>query len=66
MIGEVKMALLYIFYIVVASILGFRFFGSEGAVIGVAMGFMFGATQSNYKRIVKLEKELNDLKNNKS
>ena len=66
MIGEVKIALLYIFYIVVAGILGFRFFGLEGAVIGAAMGFMFGTTQSNYKRIVKLEKELDDLKNNKS
>ena len=66
MIGEVKMALLYIFNIVVAGILRFRFFGLEGAVIGVAMGFVFGATPSNYKRIVKLEKELDDLKNNKS
>ncbi|WP_203553018.1 hypothetical protein [Bacillus sp. B15-48] len=60
------MTFIYIFYIVVAGILGFRIFGLEGAVFGVAIGFVFGATQSNYKRIVKLEKELNDLKNNKS
>jgi hypothetical protein len=58
-----KMTLLYI---VVAGILGLIFFGPVGAVIGGVIGIVFGATQSNYSRIVKLEKEVNDLKNNKS
>lgn len=58
--GEEKMAFLYI---VVAGILGLIFFGPVGAVIGAVIGIVFGATQSNYKRIVKLEKEVADLKN---
>ena len=65
MIGEMNMAFLYIFYIVVAGVLGFRFFGLAGAVIGGVIGSVFGATQSNYKRIVKFEKEVNELKNKK-
>jgi hypothetical protein len=54
------------FYIVVAGILGFIFLGPVGAVIGGVIGLVLGDTQSNYRRIVKLEKEVNDLKNNKS
>jgi phosphotransferase system glucose/maltose/N-acetylglucosamine-specific IIC component len=53
-------------YIVVAGILGLIFLGPVGAVIGGIIGIVFGTTQSNYRRIVKLEKEINDLKNNKS
>lgn len=53
-------------YIVVAGILGLIFFGPLGAVMGGIIGFVYGATQSNYRRIVKLEQEIYDLKNNKS
>ncbi|WP_345243232.1 hypothetical protein [Pontibacillus salipaludis] len=53
-------------YIVVAGILGLIFLGPVGAIIGGIIGFVFGVTQSNYRRIVNLEKEINDLKNNKS
>ncbi|MBT2641755.1 hypothetical protein J7I80_05935 [Bacillus sp. ISL-41] len=53
-----------IFYITVAGILGFIFLGLPGAVIGGLFGIVFGASQSNHKRIVKVEKELNQLKNN--
>ena len=45
MIGKVKMTFLYILYIVVAGVLGFRIFGLEVAIFGVAIGFVFGATQ---------------------
>jgi hypothetical protein len=53
-------------YIIVAGILGLIFIGPVGAIIGGLIGVIFGATQVNSKRIVKLEKEINDLKNNKS
>ncbi|MBM7572381.1 hypothetical protein [Aquibacillus albus] len=49
-----------------ASIPGLIFLGPIGAVIGGLIGFVFGTTQSNYRKIVNLEKEITDLKNNKS
>jgi hypothetical protein len=53
-------------YIIVAGILGLIFIGPVGAIIGGLLGVIFGAIQMNSKRVVKLEKEINELKNNKS
>ncbi|MFZ3578971.1 hypothetical protein [Virgibacillus sp. DJP39] len=52
-----------IFYIMVASIPGLIFLGPVGAILGGVIGFVFGATQSNYRKIVELEKEIKDMKN---
>lgn len=53
------------FYMLIGAIPGFLFIGPAGAVIGGLIGFVYGATQSNHRRIVELEKELNELKKDK-
>ncbi|MDQ6422269.1 hypothetical protein RB620_22840 [Paenibacillus sp. LHD-117] len=52
-------------YAMVAGIIGLIFLGPAGAVIGGVIGILYGANQSNYRRIMKLENEINELKNNK-
>ncbi|MCA0971600.1 hypothetical protein LCM20_13415 [Halobacillus litoralis] len=53
-------------YMIVAGVPGLMFLGPAGAVIGVLLGAIFGATQSNYRKIADLEKELEELKKEKA
>jgi hypothetical protein len=53
-------------YLIVAGILGFAFMGPVGVFIGGAVGLLFGAIQSNRKKIDELEKEIINIKNNQS
>lgn len=61
MIGEMNMSLLYL---IVAGMLGLILLGPAGAVLGALIGIVFGVAQANGKRIVKLEKEISELKRN--
>ena len=51
-------------YALVAGMLGIIVIGPEGSVIGGLIGLVFGVAQSNGRRILKLEKEIEALKNN--
>ncbi|MDW0115356.1 hypothetical protein QTL97_00180 [Sporosarcina thermotolerans] len=53
-------------YMLIGALPGLLFLGIPGAVIGGLIGFVYGATQSNHRRIVELEKEVNELKENKN
>ncbi|MCR2806941.1 hypothetical protein [Paenibacillus soyae] len=52
-------------YAIVAGVVGLLFLGPAGAIIGGAIGVLYGAIQSNHRRIVKLEQALNELRGNK-
>lgn len=55
-------------YLMVAGVVGLIFFGPVGAVLGGVIGILYGSTQANYRRIIKLEeaiKELKSIKDNK-
>jgi len=46
--------------------LGLILIGPEGAVLGGLIGVVFGVAQTNGRRILKLEKEISELKNENS
>lgn len=46
----------------VAGVFGLIFFGPVGAVLGGVIGILYGLTQANYRRIIKLEEAIKELK----
>jgi len=46
--------------------LGLILIGPSGAIFGGLIGIVFGIAQANGRRILKLEKEISELKNENS